>query len=117
MKWQENRFPQNMLTPGAAASATSREYDLTDWERKTLWVVPVGAPAVDDCVVTIEQKLKGSAAFYPMKSYKSGIAAVNEVFGLTLDGDVVDKIRIRVTAGATPPTYVEIHVYGGRYGA
>ena len=107
------RLPLQVLTGiGSGGTAYSTPVNLSRWQHKTMWILPVGG---DPITIDIEMKINGveNNTFYPFLSYSGGTGQPNKIFGLTLDGDVLDDIRVKVVAGVTAPSAVYVVFYGG----
>lgn len=98
------------LTPAATLSEETPVVFMRGWHTKSVYVLPVNG---DPCNVTILGDF-GYGDFFPFKSLENGTAPANKIFSITLDGDVLDKIKVEVTAGASAPDRVVVHVFLAR---
>jgi len=91
---------------------------VSGWDKKSLWVRAAENGASDTITIDLLGSFEDARTptMYPFQSYVGGVGNINEWFGLTLDGDVLDKVQVRITAGAAKPAYVEILFIVSRMG-
>jgi len=108
----EHLLLQAILTPGAGGSAETNIVIAKGWHLKTFWIIPEGQGVTVDIMGAYA--LRGRDVFFPFQSYSGGVANADEIFGLTVNGDVMEALKVKVTAGGIAPSQVSVLIYGGR---